>query len=119
MNVETRARGNTPADARVSLGFEAGDLLRVSLIDLSVERLDIRPSDTVWRAKITLDKPGGITLNIDECQRQLIIMAIIMAIGRLAIDRPGWEHALEVIANKIDGLAMMKQFQQLAVEEAT
>lgn len=48
-------------------------------------------------AQAGLREPG-CTLSLDEGQRQMVLLAL----AKLAIERPGWQSALEEIALQID-----------------
>jgi len=42
----------------------------------------------------------GITLKLEEGERQMVLMAL----AHLAVERPGWDHALSGIATRIDNI---------------
>ncbi len=50
-----------------------------------------------------------------ESQRQ----AILLAIGRLAVERPGWDHMLGEIADKFCGREILEDFKRLKALEGT
>jgi hypothetical protein len=56
---------------------------------------------------MTLFFAGGMTLEITDEERQMILLAL----AQLSIARPGWDHALNELAvkmdNVLDGRAMM------------
>lgn len=54
-----------------------------------------------------------MTVEIEEEQRQ----AIILAIARLAIERPGWNFMLGEIADTLKGRPMFENFKALKREE--
>ncbi len=61
-----------------------------------------------------LANPAHFTVEIDEGQRQLILMAL----SHLAVEKPGFDHALSEIASKIDnktenGPQMYTEFKKL------
>ncbi len=51
-------------------------------------------------------------LNLDESERQLVLMAL----AHLAIERPGWDAALKLIAVKCDnaGAPLYRKFKEMA-----
>ena len=56
-------------------------------------------------SKLTLDEwvelltnPMTFPLKLDECQRQMVLMAL----AHLAVERPGWDYMLSQIALQID-----------------
>ena len=58
-------------------------------------------------ADVALNMPAtSYTLN--EGQRQ----AILLAMGRLALERPGWDHMLTEIADIFDGRTMYTRFKK-------
>jgi hypothetical protein len=57
---------------------------------------------------------GPTDYTLDEGQRQ----AILLAIARLSVERPGWEMMLVEIADVFDGRAMFEEFQKFKREEA-
>jgi hypothetical protein len=50
---------------------------------------------------------------IGEEDRQMILLAL----GRLAVDRPGWDSTLGRLAETLDGAEMYRTFRDLAKEE--
>jgi len=52
---------------------------------------------------------------MEEGQRQMILLAI----GRLAVERPGWDWALGEIAHTLQGREMFEQFKALKRGEET
>ena len=49
--------------------------------------------------------------SVDESQRQLLLLAI----ARLAVDRPGWDEALGEVAQKLRGVDMFEQFKSYSI----
>jgi len=50
-----------------------------------------------------------IQVTIDEGQRQMILLAI----GRLAVERPGWDWTLGELAELLHGREMFEGFKNL------
>jgi len=63
--------------------------------------------------KIVIDKVGIVELSEDE--RQMILMAL----GRLAVDRPGFEWFIGQIADKLQGRERFQGFKDLKKGETT
>jgi hypothetical protein len=51
----------------------------------------------------------GIDVHLDEMQRQ----AVLLAIARLSVERPGWDEHLAEIADLLDGRTMFDMFRDL------
>lgn len=62
---------------------------------------------------ITIDKVGIVELSEDE--RQMILMGL----GRLAVDRPGFDWFIGQIADKLQGREMFQRFKDLKKGETT
>jgi hypothetical protein len=54
-----------------------------------------------------------MTFDVDESQRQMILLAI----ARLAVERPGWDWTLGELAQQLKGRALFEDFKQLKREE--
>lgn len=54
-----------------------------------------------------------MTFDLTEEQRQ----AVLLAVARLSVERPGWEAFLRQVAADLGGEAMYEQFQTLKREE--
>ncbi len=51
-----------------------------------------------------------MTFDIDEGERQLVVCAL----AGLAVDRPGWDQALSILAGKFAGQEMFENFKTMA-----
>jgi len=58
----------------------------------------------------------SVTVTLDEGQRQ----AVLLALAWLALDRPGWDHMLGEIAQKMDnpGAPMYQGFKESNMDRA-
>ncbi len=45
-------------------------------------------------------------VDVPEDERQIIILAL----AHLAVERPGWSHALTCVASRLDGVVMFAEF---------
>lgn len=54
------------------------------------------------------------TVTIDECERQLILLAL----AKVAVERPGWEYCCGLLADKLEGRFLFQKFHNLRTDAA-